>query len=80
MLHDDRHGALVRGADGVLYDVSARASDPIPAKPDRAGTSLSRSRPMNTSLPLGATSSAMRNAQGWWSVRRTGAGAASGFE
>ncbi len=34
MPHHDRHGALVRGADGVLYDVSARASDPIPAMPD----------------------------------------------
>ena len=34
MPHGERNGTLVRGADGVLYDVSARASDPIPAIPD----------------------------------------------
>lgn len=31
MPHDNQHGTLVRGADGVLYDVSDHASKPIAA-------------------------------------------------
>ena len=31
MPHGERNGTLVRGADGVLYDVSDDASNPIPA-------------------------------------------------
>ena len=39
MPHDDRHSTLVRGADGVLYEVSNDASKPVPTIPDEAPTS-----------------------------------------
>ncbi len=39
MPHDNRHSTLVRGADGVLYEVSDDASKPVPTIPDEAPTS-----------------------------------------
>ncbi len=43
MPHDDRHSTLVRGADGVLYDVSARASNPVPTVLDEVSASSTES-------------------------------------
>ena len=43
MPHDNRHSTLVRGADGVLYEVSDDASKPVPMILDEVSASSTES-------------------------------------
>ena len=43
MPHDNRHSTLVRGADGVLYEVTDDASKPVPSILDEVSASSTES-------------------------------------